>query len=64
MSLVSGFDFVKRCTVLLLILGRGSMNRKARLRRAGGKEKARREGGKRDGAVAAAHKPAILPLCS
>lgn len=40
------------------------MNRKARLRRAGGKEKARREGGKRDGAVAAAHKPASLPLCS
>ncbi|KAE8798488.1 hypothetical protein D1007_26163 [Hordeum vulgare] len=40
------------------------MNRKARLRRAGGKDKAKREGRKRDGAVAAAHKPASLPLCS
>ncbi|KAE8803811.1 hypothetical protein D1007_20327 [Hordeum vulgare] len=40
------------------------MNRKARLRRAGGKDKAKREGRKRDGAIAAAHKPASLPLCS
>ncbi|KAF7031060.1 hypothetical protein CFC21_042439 [Triticum aestivum] len=39
------------------------MNRKVRLRR-GGKDKAKPEGGKRPGAVAAAHKPASLPLCS
>ncbi|EMS68696.1 hypothetical protein TRIUR3_03751 [Triticum urartu] len=39
------------------------MNRKVRLRRSG-KDKAKPEGGKRPGAVAAAHKPASLPLCS
>ncbi|XP_048568209.1 protein SOSEKI 1 isoform X2 [Triticum urartu] len=36
---------------------------KVRLRRSG-KDKAKPEGGKRPGAVAAAHKPASLPLCS
>ncbi|XP_044974040.1 uncharacterized protein LOC123441941 [Hordeum vulgare subsp. vulgare] len=60
-----GFDSIKRPTVSVTDSGgRGSMNRKARLRRAGGKDKAKREGRKRDGAVAAAHKPASLPLCS